>query len=341
MMINDKSAAILDIIINHILSEREKRDLLPPAPSADLGDSARDTAYWFSGEEDFEDAIEEYLRQRFIERDNGVHSSWILRLLYAKDFWPACATPSEIAEDLIEKAGLSQVARIPQIDYLGIGSTFAFLDKSGAVTEISGGQPDRFGFAIVVAYASDGNYMIVDRINQSRKKAGAAPLRIAAPLRGMARKFMIYSSADKAEEDMWHEAQKLGYVEEGWRVRLCYSGSYARLPNGGAPSITEPEMADIIAEQLVKEWPVLLRPDWQDIGVATAIRNLPVLGGPNFQAEFVVGWKVPFDAPRPANFPPPINPEGRPSTLTGETTRRDKDYELEAFLGPVYQEPTS
>lgn len=334
MMTDDKSQAIVDAILSYILSEREKLNLLAPRPNTALADSARDTAYWFSSEEDFEDTILEYLRRRFIELDGNIHSSWFIRLLYAKDIWPIYTSPSEIARDIIEKTDLSQVARIPAIDFLGIGCTFAFFDKSRSVTSVPSGQHDGYGFAVVLAYATDGNYMILDAINQNRKRVGVAPLLISAPLRDMARKFITLSSADEAAESMWNEAEAFGYLEEGLRVRLCYAGGYVKFPNDGASLVTEAEIANIVATQLVREWPVLLRPDWQDIGIATAAKNLPLLGGANFQSEFVVGWKIPFDAPRPANFPPPIDidSERRPDTLAGEA-------ELEVLLGPRYQDP--
>ena len=62
----DKEAAILDIVVGHILSERERLGLPAPAPKSGLPTAARDTAVWFSSEDDFEDKILEYLRQRVV-----------------------------------------------------------------------------------------------------------------------------------------------------------------------------------------------------------------------------------------------------------------------------------
>ena len=336
---HDKEAAVLNIILDHILSEREKLGLPAPDPDSSLGSAARDTASWFAGEEDFEDKIFEYLRQRCAEQPGNANSIRFPGLAYGRHIWPTDAEPSEIAKDLIEKIGLSEVASFPTLDYLGIGSCSAFLDRPGNPVEVSGGRPDRFGCALVVAYATDGNSMIVDRINHRRVEVGAAPLQMSVPLRATARKYIAMSSADEAGDSLYDDAQTFGYATEGWRVRLYYSGSYAKFPGGGENSVAEPEMADIIATQLVKDWPTLLRPDWQDIGIATGIKNHPELGGLNFQAEFVIGWRIPFDAERPAHFPAPIDQDGNPATSDDAGTHWSSSDESTDLLGTVYQEP--
>ena len=225
------------------------------------------------------------------------------------------------------------------MDYLGTSSCFAVLDQSGDPVETSVGQLHGFGYALVVAYASDGNAMIIDRINERRERVGAAPLAISVPLREMARKFITLSNADVTRDSISEEAQARGYMAEGWRIRLDYNGSYAKIPSGGENSFAELEMADIVATQLVKDWPVLLRPDWKDIGVATGVKDHPTLGGLNFQAEFVIGWRISFDAERPAHFPPEIDKEGNPSTSVDADAGQGGKETLDDLLGPVYQEP--
>ena len=176
-MVNDKEQAISQMIVDHILSERESLGLLPPDPHSGLGAAARDTAMWFAGEEDFERAIDEYLRQRFSEQPHSADLIWFLELAYGRHVWPASAESPEIAKDLIERIGLSKVASTPALDYLAIGSAHALLDASGP-----SGISEEFGYAVVVAYATDGNSMIVDRINRRREAVGAAPLQISLPL---------------------------------------------------------------------------------------------------------------------------------------------------------------
>ena len=340
-LLHDKEVAISDIIIGHILSERERLGLPAPAPNSGLGAAARDTAVWFAREEDFEHKILEYLRRCCAEQPGNANSSLSLRLAYGRHVWPADAAPSAIAKDVIEKASLSEVVNFPALDYLGVGSCHAVLDRSGNPVEITGGQPDRFGYALVVAYATDGNSIIVDRINKRREQAGAPPLQISVHLRGMARKFITLSTADEAGDSLLNEAQICGYATDGWRVRLDYSGSYAKFARGGKTFVAEPEMADIMAAQLIKDWPTLLRPDWQDIGIATGVKNHPELGGLNFQAEFVIGWRIPFDAERPAHFPPAIDQEGNPSTAVDASTRRGGEDRSDALRGSGYREPES
>ena len=110
-------------------------------------------------------------------------------------------------------------------------------------------------------------------------------------------------------------------MAEGWQVRLAYNGSYTRFPRWGETPVWEPEMADVVADQLMKDCPTLLRPDWQDVGIATGVKNHPDLGGLNFQTEFVVGWRIPFGSERPAHFPPPVDLEGNPVTPDDASTQ--------------------
>ena len=304
-----KEVAVSDKIVGHIRSEQERLGLLGPASNPGLGAAARDTAIWFAAEDDFEDQIHEYLVQRIAKEPECASTILFPRLAYGRESYPADSEPSEIARDLIEKIGLSEIVNYPDMDYLAVGSCHAVLDRSGNPVENSGVKPDRFGYALVIVYASDGNRMIVDRINDRREQRGADPLQISTPLRDIARKFITMASYDEAGQSLNHEAESHGYAAEGWRVRLYYGGCYAKFPGGGG-IVTEPETADILAAQLVQEWSALLRPDWQDIGIAVTAQNNPELGGWNFQAEFVTGWRIPFDAERPAHFPPPVDEEG-------------------------------
>ena len=300
-MVNDKEQAISQVIVDYILSVRERLGLLPPDPHSGLGAAARDTAFWFVGEKGSERAIDEYLRQRFSEQPQNRGLIWFLGLAYGGQIWPSSAEPPEVAKDMIERIGLSEVASTPALDYLAVGSAYGSPDVTEGITE-------GFGYAVVVAYATDGNDMIVGRINQRRAAVGAAPLQISAPLRSIARKLIALPSADEASDSLNEEAEAFGYMAEGWQARLAYNDSYARFPGWGETPVWEPEMADVVADQLLKDCPILLRPDWQDVGIATGVKNHPGLGGQNFQTEFVVGWRIPFGSERPAHFPPPNGP---------------------------------
>ena len=327
-MVNAKEQAISQLIVNYILWERERLGLLPPDPHSSLGVAAQETATWFAGEDDSNRAIDDYLRQRFSEQSHSRDSIWFLQFAYGRHIWPASALPIEIARDLIERIGLAKIASTPALDYLAIGSAFGTPGVSEGIT-------DGFGYAVVVAYATDGNSMVVDRVNRRREAVGVSPLQISAPLRSIARKLIALPSADEAGASLNQEAEAFGYMAEGWQVRLAYNGSYARFPRWGEIPVWEPEMADVVADQLLKDCPTLLRPDWHDIGIATGVKNQPELGtvmtgglphglgndaprgpsaGLNFQTEFVVGWRIPVGSERPAHFPPPIDHEGNPVT---------------------------
>lgn len=277
-MVNDKDIAILIIIRDYILSERERQGLPAPVPSTELSTAARETAIWLASEEDFEDKISDYLRARLVEQNGNANVILFPGLAYGRHIWPADAEASEIAKDLIERIGFSEVVNFPALDQLGISSGFAVLDQSGNPVETSGGQPHEFGYTLVVAYASDGNNMIVDQINERRGRAGAAPLEVSVPLREIARKSIATPIDDVTRASLLEEARSYGYASEGLRVRLDYSGSFAKFPSRDDIPVTEPQMAEIVASQLIRDWPTLLRPDWQDIGIATSVKNHPELG---------------------------------------------------------------
>ena len=337
-MVNEKDMAIMNIVLDHILSEREKLGLLAPVPSAQLGAAARETAVWLASEEYPEDKIFDYLRARLAEQHGNTNAIQFPELAYGRHVWPADAQPSEIARDLIEKAALTEIAASPSLDYLGISSCFGMVDQLGNPVEITGGQPFEFGYALVVAYATDGNSAIVARINESRERYGVVPMKVSPLLREMARKFITWPTDDVTRDSLSEEAYTYGYVTEGWRVRLDYSGSFAQFPSDGENSVAELQMAEIVASQLIRDWPTLLRPDWQDIGIATGVKDHPDLGGLNFQAEFVIGWRILDDAERPAHFPSPIDQEGHPSNSVDQRARRDGNDDSDALLGPVFRE---
>ena len=336
---SEKETAILAIILDHILSARERQGL--PAPTAVTGFSAEagDTATWFAGEDDFEDAIYDYLRQRCVHHLGNPLPIWTLRLVYGRHVWPADTEPSAIARDMSEWLNLSEILDAPALDYLGIGSSYGILDESGSPVQVSGGQPHRFGYAVVIAYATDGSGILVDRINMQRELVGAAPLRISRPLKEMARKYIGLPTADEAGNSLLQDVQDYGYLTEGLRARIHYNGVYTKLSASGETPILEEEVADALALELLNQaGPTLVRSDWQDIGIATAIRNYPELGGLAANAEFVIGWLIPFDAERPAHFPPPIYPIGGPSSPPDTMAQPTNEAELDRLLGPAYQE---
>ncbi len=96
------------------------------------------------------------------------------------------------------------------MDYLGLGSSCGILDDLGTPVQVSGGQPHGFGYAMVIAYATDGSGMIVDRINKQRERVGVAPLTISVPLREMARKYIGLTTADESGQSLSRDVQDFG-----------------------------------------------------------------------------------------------------------------------------------
>ena len=338
-MVGDKNmVSIVNSVVGYIFSEREKLGLPAPAPDSRLSAAAGDTAVWFGSKEkgDFEDKIFEYLRHRMVEQPgDATYSILFPWLVHCRHYWLVETPHFETAKYLIENMGLSEVARDPTLDYLGVGSHHTYFDQSGNPVEITGfdlsgnpvvitgGQPVALlGCALVVACATDGSSTIVDRINERRGRVGAAPLQISVPLSEVARKFITSPPDDVTLASLFEEAHTYGYATEGLQAHLNYMRSLAELPRGreisvtvpemaditsAQISVTAPEMADIIAARLLEDWPILLHPDWQDIGIATGAKNHPNLGGLYFGAEVIIGWRIPYDAERPAHFPSPMD----------------------------------
>ena len=326
----EKETAISNIILGHINTGREQLGLPAPTPLTSFAVAARDTVQWFAGEEYFEDKIEDYLKERCAHHLGKAHSSWFLQLAYGRHTWPVGAEPSAVAKEMIERIGLSGIVVAPRLDYLALGSCHAVLDHSGNAVQVSGSQPDKFGYAVVIAYATDGSSMIVERINNQREAVDAAPLQISASLNAMVHKYVksntqtVTEKEDVLQQDIWD----FGYLTEGWQGRFGYGGAYSRIPATQQMPLTQPQLADALtSELLVRFGHMLLRPDWQDIGIATAIGSSQQPNRVDAIAEFVLGWRIPFGSERPAHSPSPIPFQGDPSSLPKEhqaETRRKR-----------------
>ena len=64
-LFREKDTTILNIILNHILSGRDRLDSMTPAPIAGFSVAAGDTATWFAGEKDYE-ALLQITKTKFI-----------------------------------------------------------------------------------------------------------------------------------------------------------------------------------------------------------------------------------------------------------------------------------
>ena len=242
-LFREKDTAILNIILNHILSGRERLGSLASTRIAGFSVAAGDTAIWFAGEKkDYEDKIYDYLAQRCAHHPRTASSTWAVRLTYGRNVWPIDTEPSAVARDMIEGMDLSKSLNASAMDYLGLGSSRGILDDSGTPVQVSGSQPHEFGYALVIAYATDGSGMIVDRINKQRERVGVAPLTISVPLREMARKYIGLTTADEAGQSLSRDVRDFGYLTEGWQAGFDYIGAHAKLLATGETPIFEEEV---------------------------------------------------------------------------------------------------
>ena len=176
-------------------------------------------------------------------------------------------------------------------------------------------QQTGFGFGVVfgVGY-TDGNALVTNYINEARQQGGVQPLELDHRLRNLARDYLaLYSEPDTAQ--IRKDIEEYGYLREGITARWAYSGVYARIPVAST-GLDVRDIARLVADELLSaERELLMRADWQDIGIA--VRTDPVLppddahvpDGPSIQAEFLVGWRLTEGVARPAHFPPPAEPQ--------------------------------
>ena len=321
----EKEDVISDIILRHILDERQRLGLSEPRPLTGFSAAAKDTALWFAAEEDFDDKIQDYLRQRCVDHLGKAHSSWLLRLAYGRQVWPVSAELTTVVKEMLERLDLSGVIAAPKLDYLGLGSTHAVLDHAGNAVHTSGDQPAEFGFAVVIAYATDGSSMILERINKQREAVDAAPLQISVPLTAMVHKYVRSNTQTVTEKEdvLQQDIRDFGYLAEGWEGRFGYGGAFSRIPASQSTPLSEAKLADALAsELLIRFGNMLLRSDWQDIGIATAIGKSEQPGRVDAIAEYVLGWRIPFGSERPAHFPTSITDQNNPPSSRKEPQSR-------------------
>ncbi len=127
-LFREKDTTILNIILNHILSGRDRLDSMTPAPIAGFSVAAGDTATWFAGEKDYEDKIYGYLTQRCRHHLGTAVLSWAVQFTYVRDVWPIDTEPSAVARDMIERIDLSKSVSGFRDGLLGLGK---FLWDSG------------------------------------------------------------------------------------------------------------------------------------------------------------------------------------------------------------------
>ena len=186
-------------------------------------------------------------------------------------------------------------------------------------------RPTEFCMCVVVGVGySDGNALVTNHINQERVKVGVQPLELNYHLRRLARSYLAMDT-----EPDWNrisrDIEQCDYVEGMSRFRCDHRGVYAPLPDD-RDALSLHELARLVADELLRtRGESLMRSDWQHIGFAVKLEPvLPPMASavPSIISEYVIAWRLPRGAVRPAHFPPPIDDPPQ----IGETPQKRKAW---------------
>ena len=296
---------IMNAVRDAAVSWRTEQGLPEAMPSSALGKAALKIAGRFA-EAEIESPKQVYREfDQYVIEGEDEYVGWS-SVAYYRETWPMHTPDEEIIEGMT--AVLCRQLNDVAYEDLGFGIFCGYTDDSHS----------RFGVFIAIGYGTtDGSAYAVMHINRAREEAGVPRLRIDYSLRLMARKYRPL--ADIPDDDTLREdIAQYGYSNPGWRVRYFFNGAHSPLLRDVLPEIFALEealpnimllrhdkMGELAASALMAEHKgILLRADWQDIAVAISISGSK--GNEKVQAEFLVAWKIPYDAERPSHFPPEL-----------------------------------
>ena len=309
-----KVNGIIEVVHDSIRTKRRENGLSPLFNTDTLGVAAMELSQTIAQTEHPDiDAIVSDYRKRALELGYpglGISAS------YCRNVWPLVVYDGDVVNEIL---GYATSAQANYWEDYGLG-----LLKSSATT-----YPGQFGMCVVIGLGyTDGNALVVNYINEERKRAGVRPLEIDRRLRAISRSYLGMSTA-AVPEQVNADIRQYRYLEPGYTVRYYYGGAYTPYPvNRVSTGMTISEIARLVADKLVGEYrEVLLRPDWQHIGVAVNTRGEVPPTEPrvlSFTAEYVVGWRLEADAERPECFPPPL--EAEPTSDDSRTPTRKRRW---------------
>ena len=294
---------IMNGVRDAVDSWRAQQGLPEAMPSSALGKAAlKITGRFADAEIESPEQVYKEFDQNVIEGEDE-YVGWS-SVAYYRETWPMHMPDEEIIEGMT--AVLCRQLHNVAYEDLGFGIFCGYTDDSHS----------RFGVFIAIGYGTtDGSAYAVMHINRAREEAGVQRLRISYQLRSMARKYR--PQADFPDDDTLREdIAQYGYSNPGWRVRYFFNGAHSPLLRDVLPEIFALEealpnilllrhdkMGELAASALLEEYKsILLRSDWQDIAVTTSISGSQ--GDERVQVEFLIAWKLPYDAERPSHFPP-------------------------------------
>ena len=294
---------IMNAVRDAVVSRRTEQGLPEAMPSSALGKAALKITGRFADAEieSPEQAYKEF--DQYVIEGEDEYVGWS-SVAYYRESWPMHTPDEEIIEGMT--AVLCRQLNDVAYEDLGFGIFCGYTDDSHS----------RIGVFLAVGYGTtDGSAYAVMHINRAREEAGVPRLRIDYSLRLMARKYRPL--ADIPDDDMLREdIAQYGYSNPGWRVRYSFNGAHSPLLRDVLPEIFALEealpnimllrhdkMGELAASVLLEEYKsILLRSDWQDIAVTISISGSK--GDEKVQVEFLIAWKLPYDAERPSHFPP-------------------------------------
>ena len=282
-------------VIDFISAIGSQRGFPEALVNSTLGMAAAGVSSYVAGA----DVSPEQVRAVFSRRvSQSEYNGWAVAPYFRKVF-PMDTLDAKIIADMTDVLS-RQLDDVAYEDFgLGISHGYPYNDHSS------------FGVCIVMGVGcTDGSAYALARINEARVASDADPLKNDEHLRTLTRKYIeIEREPEEMSDEVSEDILQSGYVPDGFRVRLAHNGAFCPIPEDmDANNLTYEQLGNLAAEGILrKEKETLLRPDWQDIGVAIRIVSFaPGIPMPAVQAEFLIAWRIPADSERPAHFPPPI-----------------------------------
>ena len=303
-----KAATIQDAITDGIVQKRRQAGLTPMVASSELSAVAKTFSDAILVEIDYPDADEMTAEYKRLATTTGYRGQVDMRYL-RKTY--SLATPDE----LIAYEFIDHVSEAVMTDFLedwAIASSVGYDER----------RPAAFGICFVLGGGwTDGNALVIQFINEERRRRGIRPLNVDPVLRQMARTYLALDTIPDMDQ-IHFDLFQLGYAHPSEKVSVNHSGVYAPLHNDR--DISGPEVARLVADEYLRDGELLLKPAWKDIGVAVGTQPvLPVRVNPavpSFLSEYVIARHVPttmtalggfYMVSAPRRPAPPVEKAGR------------------------------
>ena len=294
--IKQKQDSIQHAVVTAITKERRQLGLSQLIESSTLGEAALPIQEaLMTIEEPQEEQIQSDFQQR--AQFSGYQGAGV-GVAYYRKAWPLDTCNEMIAQEVL--GIILQTATGDYWEDWSIGLSRGFDPRI----------PTEFRICVVVGLGySDGNALVTNYINSERVKADVQPLELDYHLRRLARRYLAMDT-EPDRNLLSKDIEECGYTDGMSRFRSDYSGVYAPLPSDRG-RLSLDEVARLVADEYLKtRRESLMRSDWQHVGFAVKLEPArpPMASAvPSVMSEYVVAWRLPPGAERPAHFPPPID----------------------------------